>query len=454
MVRFRTAHVRSGRQAVGILSQVLPSKQRMLPCLMAGLLGVLAGCATVDPPPDLSAARRDDLASVAVVHAQFQPQAEFLVSWRHKEGAAGKQAALTAAGAAAGTAAAATAWLGPVAVVSGAIAGAAMVIREAVVTEKNILPASTAAELESAISTAIAGQNVQAGLAGQLAKMVEVDPQVRLAVVSVAGPVDAEARPDYASLRNSGVGTVIETAITEIGFEGCIAHDWECMPPHVLYLIVRAQARLVRVTDGTVLLERPLEYKSGHHELSYWLADGGRSLGDEIGRAIRTLAESLHDEIFLITPIALPNSSGSGCWLEPIYPKFDFMHGSRVDSLQPMLRWSAFPRDIDREKLDPEVLSRISNVVYDLRIWDESAYLRAGVPWERWRNQVVYERAGLEAPQHTLEMPLEPGVRYYWSVRARFVIDGRPMATRWARRRDCFSDEVVFGLHDMDTPKL
>jgi len=438
---------------MGISSRVLPLKQRRLPCLMAGLLGVLAGCVTVDPPPDLSSARRDELRSVAIVPAQYGPQTDFLISWRHKEGAAGKQAAVTAAGAAAATAAAATSPLGPIAVVTGAVVGATMIIREAVVTGQGTLPASTAAEIESAISKAVAARDVQAGLAEQLAKMVEADPQVRLAAIVVAGPVEAESRPDYASLRDAGVGAVVETAISELGFEGCIAHDSECSAPHVLFLFVRARTRLVRVADGAVLLERPVQYRSGHHELSYWLADGGRQLGDEIERANRTLAETLYDEIFLITPIALPNPSGSRCWLEPIYPKFDMIHGSRVDSLQPTLRWTAFPRDIDRAKLDPAVLNMIRNVAYDLRIWDETTYLRSGVPYERWRNQVVYERTGLDAPQHTLEIPLAPGVRYYWSVRARFVIDGRQMATRWARRHDCFSDEVRFGLNDMDTPR-
>jgi hypothetical protein len=98
-------------------------------------------------------------------------------------------------------------------------------------------------------------------------------------------------------------------------------------------------------------------------------------------------------------------------------------------------------------------VGKISYVTYDLRIWDESVYVRNGVPWERWRNRVVYGRTDLEAPQHTLEVPLTPGKRYYWAVRARFVVDGRPMATRWSRRNGCFSDEVRNGFHEMDTPK-
>jgi hypothetical protein len=80
-------------------------------------------------------------------------------------------------------------------------------------------------------------------------------------------------------------------------------------------------------------------------------------------------------------------------------------------------------------------LQKIGDVTYDLRIWDESVEVRNSVWTERWRSRIVYERRGLVAPQHTLEVPLAPGSRYYWSVRARFMVDGRSMATRWAGGR-------------------
>jgi hypothetical protein len=427
--------------------------RRFLLCLVSGVPGLLASCVTADAPPAPSSAIRDGLRSVAIVPAQYAPQTDFLISWRHKEGATGKQAVLTTAAATATTAAASTAWLGPFAALTGAIAGGAMVVRSSLGTAQGIVPASTAAELESAISNAVSGLEAQSALAGQLAKMVEAEPTVRVAAVSGAGPGEPQARPDYAQLRTSGVDAVVETAINEIGFEGCIAHNRECSPPHVLYLFMRAQARLVRVEDGAVLFERDLEYKSGHRALEYWLADDGRSLGEELEQADRALAETVYDEVFLRTPVELPNSGGTDCWLQPLYPKFDMIHGARVEALQPTLRWTAFPRDIDREKLDPAVLNKISNVTYDLRIWDESTYERYSVPYERWRDRVIYERMDLEAAQHTLDVALAPGSRYYWAVRARFVVDGRPMATHWSRRRGCFSDEVPWGLHAFDTPR-
>jgi hypothetical protein len=117
--------------------KAITARQRMLLCLMAGSPGLQVSCVTVGVPPVPSQAVRDHLGSVAVVPAQYAPQTEFLISWRHKEGATGKQAALTAAGA----------------------------------------TAATAAEIESAISTAVAGLDVQSALAGRLAKLVAADPR-------------------------------------------------------------------------------------------------------------------------------------------------------------------------------------------------------------------------------------------------------------------------------------
>jgi len=408
----------------------------------------------VAPVP--SQAVRDSLGVVAVAPAQYAPQWKFLISWRHKEGATGKQALLTAGAMGAATAAMYTPVLGPFGVLAGVVATGIMTVQQAVSTSDGIVPASTVAKMESSINQAVAGLDAQNALAARLVTMMKTEPRIRLAAVSAAGPDKPEARPDYAQLRAAGIDTVIEVAITELGFDGCIAHNWECRPPHVLHLFMRAQARLVRVADGTVLFERPLEYQSGEHELMNWLADGGRSLGEEFEQAYRALAENVFDETFLVAPIELPFVSNAWeyrCWLEPLYPVFSRWHGWRVDTLRPTLRWTAFPREIDRRRLDPAVLRKIDNVTYDLRIWDEAAEVRGRPGTERWRNQLIYERTGLEDPQHTLEVPLASDARYYWSVRARFAVDGQTMTTRWARRSGCFSDKPLFGYYEFDTPK-
>jgi hypothetical protein len=44
---------------------------------------------------------------------------------------------------------------------------------------------------------------------------------------------------------------------------------------------------------------------------------------------------------------------------------------------------------------------------------------------------IVYRRDGLASPTHTLETALSPGTRYFWTVRARFELDGRERVTEW-----------------------
>jgi hypothetical protein len=92
-----------------------------------------------------------------------------------------------------------------------------------------------------------------------------------------------------------------------------------------------------------------------------------------------------------------------------------------VDSLQPTLRWEAFPRPEDLKGEKAALLARVREVTYDLRIWRE----REGAP-------LVYERRGLAAPSHKLETPLAPAATYLWSVRARFTLDGQPQFTGWS----------------------
>ena len=430
-------------------------------CLTAVILALQYGCATTVVRSVPSKAVRDSFGVIAIVPAEYAPQSKFAISWRHREGATAKQAAREAGGWTATTAvmaATAAPIAVPLAVLGGVAAMVTGTVQAAMETPKGIVPKETAEKIEAAISGAISGQDVQRALAGQLATMLKSDPRVRLATVSAAGPDQPTARPDYTQLRNAGIDTVIEIAINEIGFDGCIANNRECQPPHTLHLFLHGQARMVRVADGASLYEWPLDYNSGPHELTRWLADDGRLLGEELNLAYRELAERIYDEAYLITPIALPfvqNAWRDRCWLEPLYPEHELFHGDRVETLRPALRWTSFPREIDRQQLDPAVLQKISDVTYDLRIWDEDVdqNSRDRFITEQWRNRLIYERIGLAAPQHTLEVPLTPASRYYWSVRARFVVDGRPMVTRWMRRSKCFSYDLSLGYYEFKTPK-
>lgn len=117
--------------------------------------------------------------------------------------------------------------------------------------------------------------------------------------------------------------------------------------------------------------------------------------------------------------------------LRPVYPEnrnrgglFDGYESVflKVDSLQPTLRWEPFPRSHDIRRDHQNLLSRIRDVTYDLKIWN-STY--------EFPDRVIYTRQGLLEPFHKIEQPLEPCAKYFWTVRARFKIDGETRVTEW-----------------------
>ena len=111
--------------------------------------------------------------------------------------------------------------------------------------------------------------------------------------------------------------------------------------------------------------------------------------------------------------------------LRPEYPEvpaFRLAAFIEVDSLQPTLRWEGFPRPQDRDADKEGLLDRIRNVTYDLKIWRAE---------NETPGEVVYTRQALPEPWHRLEQPLEPSTKYFWTIRARFELDGDPRVIEW-----------------------
>jgi hypothetical protein len=432
-----------------------------------------SGCVGVAPPVPSSTVRQT-LGVVAIAPAQYIPASNF-VTFAKSQGAGAAQGAAIGAGGAAATAATATAFAGPYGPVLATVIAVVLIPVEGalgvVLGAQAAVPAETAKQVDSVINAAVAELDAQNVLAARIAAMVKDSPGIRLSAVNAAGPAGQATRPDYAQLRGAGVDTVLEIAITEIGFENCDSlrqvayqkniYSWSSgcdddRQKRLIDLFVTAQARLVRVADGAELFVRGFRYMSPRREISLWVAKDGQMLAEEFGQAFRALAERVYDEALLVTSIELPIPSNWGspgsdpsspgiCWLAPLYPKanpnalseilatiisrpadlcpLSALHFSSVDTLRPTLRWDRFPRELDRRQLDAALLQKIGDVRYDLKIWQAEGCERG---------RLVYERNGLLAPEHALEQSLEPASRYFWSVRARFAVDGQPMAMRWS----------------------
>lgn len=119
--------------------------------------------------------------------------------------------------------------------------------------------------------------------------------------------------------------------------------------------------------------------------------------------------------VYGLRPLSPPVRIGgmfSGANSELIYPVIDFA--------RPSFQWEPFtpPASIPGSPSGP------TNISYDLRIWK----VRNGSLGE-----LVYERKSLPMPAHELQKPLEPDTRYFWSVRARFELDGENRLADWSR---------------------
>ena len=104
-----------------------------------------------------------------------------------------------------------------------------------------------------------------------------------------------------------------------------------------------------------------------------------------------------------------------------------------VDGLRPRFRWEAFPRPSDISAA-PEEMKRVSNVRYDLLVAKEENMAPGAI---------IYRQQGLPSPEHAINLSLQPDARYFWTVRARFDLDGRSRVTEWGSTHFAVREQIA-----------
>lgn len=150
------------------------------------------------------------------------------------------------------------------------------------------------------------------------------------------------------------------------------------------------------------------------------------------GRIVNPIRLSAWRPFLLVLSVVAGAVTGCGkpamVGLRPDYPPVErkwhalLAEFVEVDSLTPTFRW----QPLDRVIMDPSVPcenASTESVTYEIRIWRTVT---------RGAGKLVYAKSQLTAPEHRLERPLDPGTRYYWSVRAHLAINGRLRVTEWA----------------------
>lgn len=401
--------------------------------------GILAGCASLPAIP--SEQTREDWGVLVVAPATFSPQSNIRSFAIGKGAGAAKGAAF---GSAAGVAAAGVFAVtgGPFAIVlapylavvtaTGMGAAGAHGGSQAAISEQDV------AEIEAVIQDNLTVIQIPGTLAQAIVDSAEQDAGRHLPLLAAAGPAAAGQNPDYQALARQGAASVLEVVVNDVGFT----------KDKLLSFYLVANIRVTRVSNGDLLYEREFVYQSDEYDNHLWGKDNAALFQAEFQRAYASLAESVVEQVFLLTALPLESRAKANgdaslldflggrdaCGLAWIRPAHDYrlsigdMTRSTwnrfpvMDGRQPTLAWEAFPRDNDRRADTRATLSGISDIRYDLRVWQVAT---DGPP------RLTYERRDLPTPSHTLEQPLSQGARYFWSARSRFNLRGSTYSTKW-----------------------
>jgi len=286
------------------------------------------------------------------------------------------------------------------------------------------VPAAKAREVESAISDALSGLNIQETMAENI--IIHGTSLTDINYVLIADLLPSEkVELNYNVIKDEDVDSVLHVKVNSVELEGGSGID-----PKVS-LCMTASTKLINAQNGVEIYSGEFEYKGKSRKFTAWAADNAKLLREELENCFNDLSERIVDEAFLLLDFPLSYwSPYQYCMLAPVYPKTDFsvlkMQYVEVDSLRPTVRWGSFPRTRDMEADKNGVLKRVSKVVYDLKIWRVE---------DDFPVSLVYAVEGLPDPIHTLAYALSSSTKYFWTVRARFMLDGQQRATRWSYSR-------------------
>jgi hypothetical protein len=311
-------------------------------------------------------------------------------------------------------------WLG-VCSVAGAIGGVA--------GASNSPSSADVSAAEEKLTGVIDAGAIQEYLQAQVVKVAAAHGASLISIPPAAGKAAAQVG-DFRSLGAAGADHVLEVALTRVTTEG----EGLDAP---LQLSMEIHARLVRTSDNRELFSSDYVYFGERLRLSAWSSNQAEHLLQALQSGYENLALHIYDSIFMLYPFPDRSAYTTGLLsasfgLAPIYPTTrgqlsgdrwigNYFEWTAVDDLRPTLRWQSFPRGGDF-KAAPEDMARVRHVRYDLLIVREHNSAPA---------EIVYRIEGLPEASHAPEISLDSGTRYFWTVRARFELDGHERVTEW-----------------------
>jgi hypothetical protein len=235
--------------------------------------------------------------------------------------------------------------------------------------------------------------------------------------------------------------STIELGITELRAE---TPGSEALP-YRFVLTVRGQ--LVDRASGKVLDTFAHGEPTEQFTLVQWTEDGGKRVSEQLRLAAWRGVEAFVDEWVLAyrgAPSGSAKADGDAFRrsipsyvLEPVQPTVAESTDVRARQFSPfaptqdpqavMFRWQPAPRSFAETGVP---LDRLANLRYELRIFAATPDPKQDGLYRA--EPLLSTYGGIPSPSLTLPASLEPCKKYYWTVRATFLLDGQPRATEWA----------------------
>ena len=265
-------------------------------CLMA-LLTATQGCAPRKPPP-LAADVRASLGTVGVY--SVGPSVEGSLAAPVGVGKQGVKGAAKGGGIGLLSGAGGGAILGlftgpfapifvPVFAAAGAVGGVVLGSGIGAVSHGlTAIPTASANDIQTALTAALAGRDLQADVRR---RVVDGGPGDRIDLGGSDAAVPSPA-PDYRQFAEQGAQAVLEIGIVDVGLRGKGGTDPQ------LTLVIDGRARLISLPDNRVLWSNErITFESSRTTFSEWTADDSRLLRSEIDHGLETLTERIGSDV-------------------------------------------------------------------------------------------------------------------------------------------------------------
>ncbi len=306
----------------------------------------------------------------------------------------------------------------PLLIVAGAIFGVSAVVGALAgdtYGSVEAAPVVPAHNVEDAFEAVSADPKIQVALREHVFRAARDLPFYSLVLLEDDGPSFRDEEADSQVLQvlvDGGITTLLVVQVEDLrltveeGIDPLLAVD------------MSVTSTLVRTLDGVTLDERTFACRGGKRTLSEWNVSDSRPFAAGLSNCYTKVADRIAEELFLVY-----QPSDGIRWS---FGGREFAHVEEA-SLQPTFRWGWFTPLGEKGTDGPGPLGGIRDPTYDLKMWRADTNNLPG--------ELIYRREGIPTSPHTIDQPLEPATKYFWTVRARFDLDGQTRVTPWAVTR-------------------